>query len=714
VLTGVVSILLRVSPRTEHPLNPGFAMAEQVSHEQLEKRLADLESEILKRRQLENELEGQLNKFRGLYQLATAVSSDQDLDACLRFIVETCREILDADLSYVALRDEVQHEFYKHTVSGIHTEAFRNMRLPSDKGLGGLVARTRQGRIVGDYLTATDFNRGDENIIAEEGIVSGMAVPLQIGQRNLGVIYVFNRTKTDFYQYDLDTLSLIGNLAAVEIDRKQVEEALRESEERYRFLVETTGDAIYRLRYDSMNYDYLSPGITNLTGYSPEEMKDLGFSKLVRRIDLPDEVDVSPGALVKDRMEGKTGEYRADYLVVTKAGEPKWLRDHSFPWYDDAAKLMGSVGILSDVTDYKRAEALVRQRTADLVESEEKYRTLVENVPLVVYRVTPKGEILFVNQFVEELLGYSPVEILRLPSLWSEVLYEEDRQRVTELRQKGQEEGQELIAEYRVLHKDGHIVYVVDHAIPFRTADGLVSRVDGIIMDVTGRVKMQEQLIQSEGIKTIGEVSARLAHEIRNPLVSAGGFARRLLSSMNPSDPNREKVEIIVKEVGRLEVILRMILNYIQPLDLEMLPTEPNLLVETALRGVADEMAERNVTVRAELSPELPRISVDQAKMEQVLRTLLRNACNQMPSGASLSVGTAFDQGMFQLAMRYPVRHMSRDDVEHFFYPFTTFKVDYQLVDLPMSKILVHKHGGMIEVKLGKSGELSIRILLPA
>jgi len=689
-------------------------MAEQVSHEQLEKRLADLESEILKRRQLENELEGQLNKFRGLYQLATAVSSDQDLDACLRFIVETCREILHADLSYVALRDEDQHEFYKHTVSGVHTEAFRNVRLPSDKGLGGLVARTRQGRIVGDYLTATDFNRGDENIIAEEGIVSGMAVPLQIGQRNLGVLYVFNRAKTDFSQYDLDTLSLIGNLAAVEIDRKQVEQALRESEERYRFLVETTGDAIYRLRYDSMNYDYLSPGITNLTGYSPEEMKDLGFSKLVRRIDLPGEEDVFPGALVKDRIEGKTGEYRADYLVVTKAGEPKWLRDHSFPWYDDAAKLMGSVGILSDVTDYKRAEALVRQRTADLVESEEKYRTLVENVPLVVYRVTPKGEILFVNQFVEELIGYSPVEILRFPSLWSEVLYDEDRQRVTELRQKSQEEGQEHIAEYRVLHKDGRIVYVVDHAIPFRTVDGLVSRVDGIIMDVTGRVKMQEQLIQSEGIKTIGEVSARLAHEIRNPLVSAGGFARRLLSSMNPSDPNREKVEIIVKEVGRLEVILRMILNYIQPLDLQMLPTEPNLLVETALRGVADEMAERNVTVRAELSPELPRISVDQAKMEQVLRTLLRNAFNQIPSGASLSIGTAFDQGMFQLVMRYPVRHMSRDDVEHFFYPFTTFKVDYQLVDLPMSKILVHKHGGIIEIKLGKSGELSIRILLPA
>ena len=91
---------------------------------------------------------------------------------------------------------------------------------------------------------------------------------------------------------------------------------------------------------------------------------------------------------------------------------------------------MGSVGILSDVTEYKRAEALVRERTAELIASEEKFRTLVENVPLVVYRLRPEGEILFVNQFVEDLFGYTPVEILSNPGLWSEALYDRDRPRV--------------------------------------------------------------------------------------------------------------------------------------------------------------------------------------------------------------------------------------------------------------------------------------------
>jgi PAS domain S-box-containing protein len=688
-------------------------MAKKPSYEELKQKLADLQSEILERRQVETDLENELRKFRGLYDLAVAMTSDRSLDEYLHLIVNKCRQILRSEISYIALHDEVQDDFYKHALSGIQTEAFRNLRLPFGRGLGGMVARMRQGYIVNDYLAEKSFDGRDDQIIANEGIISGMAVPIQTGTKNLGVLYVFNRTKTAFSQSDLDTLFLIANLASVEINRKQAEDLLRESEERFRFMVKTTGDVIYRLHYDSMTYDYLSPGISNLTGYYPEEIKTLGFSNLVTRIDLPGKEDVSAEVIRKDRLAGKTGEYRADYLIATKTGTPKWLRDHSFPWFDDSDKLVGAVGILSDVTDYKRAEALVRQRTIDLIESEEKYRTLVENVPLVVYRIGPTGELLFINQFVEELIGYGPVEILRDPSLWSDAIYDEDRAKVRELRQKAQLEGRDLMVEYRVMHKNNYLVHVVDHAIPFQSPDGWVSSVDGIIMDVTGRVKLQEKLIRSEGIKTISEVSARLAHEIRNPLVSAGGFARRLLSSIDPNDPNREKVEIIVKEVGRLEGILRMILNYIQPIDLEMSPTDPNHLVEMALRGIEADIRRKKVSIQTQLSPGLPAIWADQLQMKQVLKSLLKKALSQIPSGATLSISTSLQNDMYQLAMRYPVPHLSRDDMEHFFYPFTTFNMDYP-ADLPMSKIIVHKHGGTIEVKLENPGDILIRMLLPA
>lgn len=674
-------------------------MAKELFSERLKQRLADLENEA--------------RKFRALYDLALAMKGGPSLDEYLQLIVDKCREILGCEISYIALHDEVRDDFYKHTCSGIQTEAFRNLRRPSGVGLGGMVARMGQGYIVHDYLADRSFDRKDDEIISEEGIVSGIAAPIQMGTKDLGLLYVFNRTQTAFSQSDLDTLFLIANLAAVEISRKQAEDLLRESEERFRFMVETTGDVIYRLRYDTMTYDYLSPGIGRLTGYSPEEIKTVKFASLVTRIDFPGEENVSTKKIAEDRHAGRTGEYKADYLITMKSGALRWLRDHSFPWHDDSGNLVGSVGILSDLSDYKQAEALVRQRTSELTESEEKYRTLVENLPLVVYRLGPAGEVLFVNHFVEELAGYSRAELLQTPGLWRTSIYEPDRERAAELRRKALLEGRELIIEYRLVHKNNYLVYVVDHAIPSRTADGRVSSVEGIIMDVTGRVKLQEQLIRSEGIKTVSEVSARLAHEIRNPLVSAGGFARRLLSSMGPDDQNREKVEIIVKEVGRLEGILRMVLNYIQPIDLELSPTDPNALVETVLRGIQSDARKANLSVDADLSIGLPAVPLDQLQMKQVLKSLLKKALSQMPPGATLSVSTSMENDMYRLLVRYPVPHLSPDDMDHFFYPFTTSSAD-DSVDLPMSKIIVDKHGGSLEVELEKPGMLLIRMTLPA
>ncbi len=561
----------------------------------MDPRIKDLEERILTLTQSRMVLEKELQKFRGLYDLAIAMTSDQSLDDTLQLLVDQCRDLLQADISYIALRDEVRGDFFKQTSSGIRTEAFRQMRPSFGMGLAGVIAQTGRGCMVEDYCGETDLHPEVRDIAAAEGIVSGMAAPVRMASRTLGVLYVFNRKQTTFSQFELETLSLAGNLAAVEISRKQAEKSLRESEERFRFMAETTGDVIYRLRYDSMRYDYLSPGITKLTGYSSAEINLMGFSKLVTRIDLPNREDVSPHVLVTDRLKGKTEEYRADYLVRMQSGELKWLRDHSFPWFDETGNLVGSVGILGDISAYKRAELLVRERTAELISSEEKYRTLVENVPLVVYRIKAGGEILFVNQFVEEVFGYNPVEILSNPSLWRDTVYAEDRQRVEGQRAKIFREGEELVTEYRVKHKDGRIVDVLDHAIPLQTSAATVDIVDGIIMDITWMVRLQEQLVRAEGQKTISEVSARLAHEIRNPLVSAGGFARRLLSSMNPDDPNRSKVEIIVKEVARLEAVLRMILNYIQPLELDTAPTDLNDLISTALKGMTQDLESRRI-----------------------------------------------------------------------------------------------------------------------
>lgn len=366
-----------------------------------------------------------------------------------------------------------------------------------------------------------------------------------------------------------------------------------------------------------------------------------------------------------------------------------------------------------DITDYKQAQAHLQERTEALVESEEKYRTLVENVPLVVYRLNAKGDILFVNQFIEDIFGYAPDEFYRDTDLWHKKVFRADLVKRKVFLEKLFSTGKEVVFDYRVKHKKGHTVYVMDHAIPFLSDSGVVTSVDGIIMDVTQRVRLQEQLISAEGHKTVTEVSARLAHEIRNPLMSAGGFARRLLSSMAPDDPNRNKVEIIVQEVSRLEAILRMILNYIQPIDIDLSPVEPNHLIESAVRDVDTRIEEKNIRINLQLTPGLPKIGADYLRMEEVLLTLLKNAIHQMAGHAILTISTREENGLFKLAIHYGVEQISSDDAKDIFYPFTGSYMISDTVDISTSKAIVHRHGGTLNGRIEGSGEFTIEMSLP-
>jgi len=357
-------------------------------------------------------------------------------------------------------------------------------------------------------------------------------------------------------------------------------------------------------------------------------------------------------------------------------------------------------------------EERVRVRTVELVEQKEKFETLVESAPLIVYRLMPDGSTVYVNRFVEEVFGYTPTEVIDDRGFWVRTAHPEDRRRLEVGLQTCLEQGKELQLEYRGLNKNGYEIFLLNHALPVVDDQGRFQAVDGIIVDVTERKRLQEKTSQTEELKTLGEVSARLAHEIRNPLTSAGGFARRLLQETSAHDPQRRKVEIIVYELGRLEQILRMILAYIRPVSLEFSEVDLNGVIEEAVQAAEPKLNSRGISLDLDLEGTAPSIRADRGQLRQAMQNIIQTACDHIPRDARLSIRTSCN-GTAVVQFSYSGLHMADDDIDHFFYPFVPDELAESNLELPLTKVVLHRHGGVIAINRDKENQVNITITLP-
>ncbi len=142
---------------------------------QLRVHVSELGAAELQRGAAEAKLSAELKKFQALYDLAVAMTAALSLDENLSLLVTKARELLDGDVSYIALRDDEAMDVCMHTLSGINTEEFKKLRVPFGAGLGGKIATTGKGYIVEDYFRETEPLLHD--VVRGEGLISGVAVP---------------------------------------------------------------------------------------------------------------------------------------------------------------------------------------------------------------------------------------------------------------------------------------------------------------------------------------------------------------------------------------------------------------------------------------------------------------------------------------------------------------------------------------------------------
>ncbi len=387
---------------------------------------------------------------------------------------------------------------------------------------------------------------------------------------------------------------------------------------------------------------------------------------------------------------------------------------------DEVGELTRSLNIMlislqqkqSQIEDYARTlEIRVQDRTADLIESEEKYRTLVENLPLIVYRLQPDGTTEFVNPSFTESLGFTPEEVISDRNFW--------RRNIC-----GKDEGENILSdcwgddsgfrtERLVRSKDGRNLTFIDHSIPCVDQNDRIERIEGIMVDITELKRLQERALRTEELRVLGGISERFAHELRNPLASAGGFARRLRDALPHESSQKRFADIIVQEVARLEEIVRLMLSAIRPVVFCYGPLMVKDMIASLLPRLQTAASERNLRITSAVPADLPESKGDITLLSKAFETLITNAMLSTEAGGEISIKAHREDDHIIMTLEYPNVTLAQEDLAQYFFPRIEMGAGPTALELPLSKVIIHRHGGKIDVSRSNLHNVVIRIELP-
>ncbi len=604
-------------------------------------------------RKTKKQLIGELDNLR---QRHTELETDsKGVAAALRESEKRYRRITEAITDYiftVKVADghpaETHHGPTCEAVTGYSAEEFN-----ADPFLWIRMVPTEDQDIIraqaSEALSGHDPEPIEHRIIRKDGQirwVSNSLVPTSDGQGNL-------------VSYD----GLLRDIT----NRKIAEETLRESEERYRHLVETMNEGL-AMADQGYIFTFVNERLCEMLGYSREEMLGRQIVEFVHE----DYKDFMEDQMAR-RQRGEARSYEIDWRA--KDGQRVYTLISPKGFYDANGQFTGSLGVLTDITDRKRAEEAlqkahaelelrVQERTAELLqtneqlkreiedrkrieqelrESETRYRLLINNVPSIVYRGYKDWSVDFMDEKVRSLTGYSMEEFNSRKKKWSEVIIGRD----LEIAKKA------------------------------------------FIQAVTERKQLQKAIVQREKLNTLGAIAAEVAHEIRNPLVSLGGFARRLQKKF----PDMTECDVILQQSQRLEKILSRIRNYLNPVEIRPQECSVNSIIADSVGLLSPETEIRGLRCQLNLNPDLSDVITDPDILTQIFVNLILNAAEAMDNGGVLTIKTFESEQDLYIEFKNP---SSEPEVKHPELLFMPFAEGGESIGLPLCYRLLRNMGGLL------------------
>jgi PAS domain S-box-containing protein len=485
-------------------------------------------------------------------------------------------------------------------------------------------------------------------------------------------------------------------------ERKRAEDLLQESQRQLTTLIGNLPGYVYRCRNDrGWIFEYLSDGVSDLTGYTMEEY-------LVQRT-IAYGTTTHPGDRERVRQDVLAAleqhrPFELTYRILTKAGEVKWVWERGEGIYAQDGALSYLEGFITDVTERKRAEHLLRQ-------SEERYRRLIAVSPYAI--LVDRGDhIIFANDQAiklfgavkaEEVLEKSPMDLFHADD------HDVVRERIQELFE-GTAQGP--MFEGTIMTLGGKAVDVEVSGARFVDEEGPAILI--MLRDVSERKRLQDQLRRTERVAELGTLASGMAHEIGTPMNVILGRAEYLMDRVT-EEPIKRGLRTIITQVERITKVMNQLLSFARRKAPQRIPLDLRTVIEDGMEMFQERLASNQIRIKMEMAEPCPMVLADADQMSQVVLNLVMNALHAMPEGGTLRVGLELERPMVKLTIVDTGHGIPPEAIGNIYDPFFTTKEFGKGTGLGLTVVkgIIEEHQGTIVVESEEGKGTRFTVLLP-
>ena len=469
-------------------------------------------------------------------------------------------------------------------------------------------------------------------------------------------------------------------------DRKKFELALKDSEERYRLLFESTPQPIWVYSEETLRFLAVNDAATRTYGYSKEEFLSMTVSDVRPKEDVP-------ALLIKNGQDGSDLVLSSPWRHETKDKKTIYVELGSHPIVFDGKH--SRLVIVNDVTERKLLDEKQQRLHVSLQQSAMEWRQTFNAIDFPVLIVDLDGVVKRANEAAENTLGVGAEVVIG--QNFADLSQNEPWRKASELLRSIKATGSPMSAEI----KDEHTAKTWALTVYLINEFGSVSeRAILITQDISKRVELEASLRQSEMMSLLGSLVAGVAHEVRTPLFGISSILDAFEPRFSDRTEYKRYTDVLRDEIGRLTVLMEELLEYGKPFRGELYVVSLEEMIARCIRACQPAAEVANVTIDSDFSPLLPRVKLDRRRLSKVFVNLIENAIQHSPTGGVVKIeGRRVSDGKhewIQCSVKDFGSGISAEDLPRLFEPFFSKRRGGTGLGLAIAQRIMQEHGGKL------------------